>query len=142
MSRFDCAPGDGTPDEAVLAHRLQDEADVGALGNERERGNEAFDAFCARCGRHHRWRRFGNDHYRRGPAALLMEPLSPLLDDLVRRRDENEARYAAFKEAHGAQNIGDLSRDETRELFSILLAVHRLAFEWTILARLVRGMKR
>jgi hypothetical protein len=71
-----------------------------------------------------------------------MNPLLLLLDDLVRRRDEHEARYAAFKATHGVQNIGELSQDEARELCTILLAATRLDCEMTILAKLVKGMQR
>jgi|HubBroStandDraft_6_1064221.scaffolds.fasta_scaffold2560727_2 hypothetical protein len=51
-----------------------------------------------------------------------MEPLCALFDAAARRHKENQARYAAaFVAAHGAQDIGELSREETRELFAICL---------------------
>jgi hypothetical protein len=69
-----------------------------------------------------------------------MEPLTLLLDEVARQREQNQARYAAVKAAHGAEDIGNLSRAEVRELFAILLAQVRLDAEMLTLRRLIGRM--
>jgi hypothetical protein len=67
------------------------------------------------------------------------ERLCALLDAAARRHEENQARYAAaFVAAHGAQDIGEPSREETRELFAICLMGSRLDAEMRALKRLIR----
>jgi hypothetical protein len=71
--------------------------------------------------------------------ALPMEPLCALLDAAARRHEANQARCAAaFVAAHGAQDIGELSREETRELFAICIMGSRLDAEMRALKRLIR----
>jgi hypothetical protein len=65
------------------------------------------------------------------------EPLFLLLDAVARQREQHQAGYATFMAAHGAQDIGDLSREESRELFAILLAQVRLDAEMRALRRLI-----
>jgi hypothetical protein len=69
-----------------------------------------------------------------------MEPLSLLLDAVARQHEQHKASFAAFMAAHGAQDIGDLSREESRKLFAILLAQARLDAEMRVLKKLVGGM--
>jgi hypothetical protein len=77
--------------------------------------------------------------WRDSPALLIIERLCALLDAAARRHEENQARYAAaFVAAHGAQDIGELSREETRELFAICLMGSRLDAEMRALKRLIR----
>jgi hypothetical protein len=67
-----------------------------------------------------------------------MEPLFLLLDAVARQREQHQAGHAAFMAAHGAQDIGDLSQEESRELFAILLASQvRLDAEMRALRRLI-----
>jgi hypothetical protein len=66
-----------------------------------------------------------------------MDPLALLMDDAERRRDRHQADYAAFMAEHGAQDIGELTREETRELFSICLMGARLDAEMAALRRLL-----
>ena len=73
--------------------------------------------------RHHR----AGSRCRRVPAALLMDAaMASMFVDMARRRDQLLADLAAFRTAHASQKIDDLSREETSELFSLLLANHRL----------------
>ena len=66
-----------------------------------------------------------------------MEPLFLLLDAVARQREQHQAGHAAFMAARGAQDIGDLSQEESRELFAILLAQVRLDAEMRALRRLI-----
>ena len=80
----------------------------------------------------------GPGHCRRdSPAHLIMEPLFLLLDAVARQREQHQAGHAAFMAARGAQDIGDLSQEESRELFAILLAQVRLDAEMRALRRLI-----
>ena len=66
-----------------------------------------------------------------------MDPLALLMDDAERRRDRHQSDYAAFVAEHGGQDIGELTREETRELFSICLMGARLDAEMAALRRLL-----
>jgi hypothetical protein len=50
------------------------------------------------------------------------------------------ADYATFMAEHGSRDIGNLSREKSRELFSILLAQARLDAELRALRRLIGRM--
>ena len=68
-----------------------------------------------------------------------MEPLCALFDAAARRHKENQARYAAaFVAAHGAQDIGELSREETRDICDLSYGEGRLDAEMRALKRLIR----
>jgi hypothetical protein len=67
--------------------------------------------------------------------------LATLLSDAERRRDRHKADYAAFIAEHG-RDIGDLSREEARELFSILLMQAGLDAEMRVLKNLVGRLSR
>ena len=68
---------------------------------------------------------------------MIMEPIKCLLDAVARQREQHREAYAAFMVAHGAQDIGELTREETRELFSICLMGARLDAEMAALRRLL-----
>jgi hypothetical protein len=60
-----------------------------------------------------------------------------LLDAVARQREQHQASYATFMAVHGAQDIGDLSREESRELFASRPAQVRLDAEMRALRRLI-----
>jgi hypothetical protein len=62
-----------------------------------------------------------------------MTAVAALLDAAARRRDRLTADLAAFMAEHGSQDISGLSREEVRELFSILLAQAGLNAEIKVL---------
>jgi hypothetical protein len=66
-----------------------------------------------------------------------MDPLATLLSDAEQRRARHMARYVAFMAEHSSQDIGDLSREESFELFSILLAAAGLDAELRVLRNLI-----
>jgi hypothetical protein len=66
-----------------------------------------------------------------------MTAVAALLDAAARRHEENRERYAAFMAEHGSRDISGLSREEARELFSILLAATGLDAEMRVLRKLI-----
>ena len=66
-----------------------------------------------------------------------MDPFGTLCVDMARRRDQLAADLAAFDAAHASQTIDDLSPEESRELFAILLANSRLDCELRTLDKVV-----
>jgi hypothetical protein len=64
-----------------------------------------------------------------------MTPVAALLDAAAARRDRLEADLAAFMAAHGSRD--GLSREESLELFSILLRRAGLNAEMQVLANLI-----
>jgi hypothetical protein len=67
-----------------------------------------------------------------------MDPLATsLFVDMARRREQLAADLAAFRTAHASQRIDDLTPQESRELFAILLANGRLDCELRTLDKVV-----
>jgi hypothetical protein len=66
-----------------------------------------------------------------------MTPVAALLDAAAKRREENKERYAAFMASRGSQDIGDLSRGESLELFAIVLAAQAADAEVKVLRKLL-----
>ena len=57
--------------------------------------------------------------------------------DIARRRNRLAADLEAFMSAHGSRHIRDLNPEESRELFTILLANSRLDCELRTLDKVV-----
>jgi hypothetical protein len=71
-----------------------------------------------------------------------MAAVAALLDAAARRHDQLTADRAALMAEHGARDSADLSREEARELFSILLAAAGLDAEMQVLENLIRRLSR
>jgi hypothetical protein len=65
------------------------------------------------------------------------DPLAILLVDMVRRRGRIIGELTDFMIAHASQGIADLSDEESRKLFAILLANSRLEGELRTLDKVV-----
>jgi hypothetical protein len=69
-----------------------------------------------------------------------MQALSLLLDAAAKRRQQHQASYVAFMAAHDVRDIGELSREESRDLFAILLMQAGLDAEMRVLRKLIRRL--
>ena len=69
-----------------------------------------------------------------------MIAVAALLDAAARRRDQLTADLATFTAEHDSRDIRGLSREECRELFSILLGQVALDAEMRVLRKLIRRL--
>ena len=71
-----------------------------------------------------------------------MAAVAALLDAAARRHEENRERCAAFMAEHGSRDTSGLSREESRELFAILLAQAGLDAEMRVLRNVIERLSR
>jgi hypothetical protein len=69
-----------------------------------------------------------------------MDPVSALLDAAAGHRDRLTADLAAFMVAHHVRDIGELNREASRELLTILLAQAGLDAEIKVLRQVIRRL--
>jgi hypothetical protein len=80
---------------------------------------------------------FAGGHRRHHAAIDLVDPLASLLRDIIGRRDRLVGGLVDFMAKHGRRHIRDLSPEESRELFGLLLARERLDGETRVLGKII-----